>query len=144
MADGGGHSIAGVFTLETTHPRRVFVRIPRSNKKLMIMKTKKAPKHLKSETRQWWESVVESWALDEHHVRLLTLAAECWDRCAQAREILDSEGLTYFDFRGQPKARPEISIERDSRIGFARLLRELGLDIEEPAAESRLPRVGGK
>ena len=36
--------------------------------------------------------------LDDHHVRLLTLAAEAWDRCAQARFALDKSG-TIEEFR---------------------------------------------
>lgn len=107
------------------------------------MKTKKAPKHLKPETRQWWESVVKDWDLEEHHVRLLTLAGESWDRCQQARVVLDEKGLTFSDFRGQPKARPEVAIERDSRIAFARLIREIGLDVQD-ADDSRPPRVRGR
>jgi phage terminase small subunit len=86
---------------------------------------KQAPKHLRSDTKRWWLSVVKEWTLDEHHLRLLTLAAESWDRCLQAREIIDRDGLTYTDRFGQPATRPEISVERDSRIAFARLLREL-------------------
>jgi hypothetical protein len=64
---------------------------------------------------------------------LLTLAGESWDRGQQAREIVDRDGMTFDDRFGQPKPRPEIAIERDSRIGFARLLRELALDIDAPA-----------
>ena len=69
---------------------------------------------------------------------MLTLAAEAWDRGQQAREIVDRDGLTFTDRFGQPKARPEIAIERDSRIGFARLLRELALDVGGPE-DSRPP-----
>jgi len=35
----------------------------------------KAPRHLRAATRRWWESVVAAWQLEQHHVRLLTLAA---------------------------------------------------------------------
>ena len=54
----------------------------------------KAPRHLKPATRRWWLSVVADWHLEEHHIRLLTLAGEAWDRCAEAREQLALEGLT--------------------------------------------------
>jgi hypothetical protein len=59
---------------------------------------------------------------------LLTAAAEAWDRCQEARVALAGVGTTYQDRFGQPKSRPEVAIERDSRIAFARLLRELALD----------------
>ena len=92
----------------------------------------KPPKHLETATKQWWIRVRNTWKLKEHQVRILTLAAESWDRCAQARVAIEENGLTYDDRFGQPKARPEVGVERDSRLAFARLIRDLDLDIEEP------------
>jgi len=86
--------------------------------------------------------VANDYELEAHHRRLLTLAAEAWDRCQQAREALAEHGITYQDRFEQPKSRPEIAIERDNRTAFARLLRELGLDIEPPT--TRPPRTGGQ
>ena len=43
----------------------------------------KAPKHLKAATGRWWEAVCDGWNLEDHHRRLLTLAAEAWDRSVQ-------------------------------------------------------------
>ena len=76
------------------------------------------------------------YALEPHHERLLTLAGEAWDRCEQAREALDEYGLVFLDRHGGVKPRPEVAIERDSRIAFARLLRELDLD-DEPTPDRR-------
>ncbi len=101
----------------------------------------KAPKHLKSTTRRWFEGVLEEYELEPHHIRLLTLAGEAWDRCNQAREIIDREGMTYLDRFEAPKARPEIAIERDSRLAFARLIRELDLDVSPPPEASRIPSL---
>jgi phage terminase small subunit len=89
------------------------------------------PDYLRPETRQWFASVVADWDLQSHHVRLLTLAAESWDRGQQAREILEKEGITVPGREGA-KAHPAISIERDARIAFARLIAQLSLDVEEP------------
>lgn len=102
--------------------------------------TKTPPKHLRPATKRWWRSVVLEWQLDWHHQRLLTLAAESWDRCEQAREILARDGLTYLDRFGQPSARPEVAVERDSRLAFARMLRELDLDAAV-VSESRVPAL---
>lgn len=101
----------------------------------------KPPKHLQKNTQIWFKSVLEEYELEPHHVQLLTLAAEAWDRACAAREVIDKDGLTYLDRFGQPKARPEVGIERDSRIGFARLLRELALDVEEPVEAPRMART---
>ena len=86
------------------------------------------PDHLRPTTGQWFSSVLEEFELDAHHVRLLTLACEAFDRCTQARELLAKNGLVYVAANGDPRTRPEVAIERDSRLAFARLLRELGLD----------------
>jgi phage terminase small subunit len=98
----------------------------------------KAPEHLTPATRAWVEAVLDEYDLEAHHIRLLTLAAESWDRCQQAREALAVHGLIFVDRLGQPRARPEVPIERDARISFARLIRELGLDVDAPEA----PRSG--
>lgn len=99
------------------------------------------PDHLALATRRWWAGVVADFALEPHHLRLLTLAGEAWDRGQQARAVIEQHGLTYQDRFNQPRCRPEVSIERDARTSFARMLRELQLDIEAP--DSRLPPRGG-
>ena len=107
------------------------------------MKTTKGPKHLKASTRRWFAEVVKTYELEPHHVRLLQLAGEAWDRGEQARRALARAGLLFTDRFGQPRARPELAIERDSRIAFARLLRELGLDVSEPGESTRPPIIPG-
>src|SRR5207244_3269716 len=102
----------------------------------------RAPKHLQPPTRRWWLNVVEEFELFEHHRRLLTLAGECWDRAQQAREALAEQGTTYTDRFGQPRPRPEVNIQRDATIAFARLVRELDLDAES-LPPPRPPRRGG-
>lgn len=100
----------------------------------------RAPSHLQKPTRDWFAGVMADYMLEPHHVRLLTLAAEAWDRAQQAREAL-STGLTFTDRFGSPHARPEVAIERDSRTAFARLVRELDLDTELPATGKRPPSL---
>ena len=100
------------------------------------MTTKRRPQppaHLAAPTRTWWKSVVEDYQLEPHHLRLLQLAGEAWDRAQQARTAIESTGLTYQNRFGDPVLRPEVSVERDSRLAFARLIRELDLDVEPPA-----------
>ncbi len=101
----------------------------------------KPPTHLRLATRKWWQRVVTQWVLDEHHTRLLTLAAQAWDSGQEAREALRQHGLTYKTRFGEPKARPEVKIEGDCRIQFARLIRELNLDVPPPEEDNRPPRV---
>ena len=90
------------------------------------------PAHLSAASKAWFSAVIDDYSLEPHHVHLLTLAAEARDRAEEARLALKTHGVTYVDRFGQPRARPEIAIERDSRLAFARLLRELHLDAEVP------------
>lgn len=90
------------------------------------------PGHLSPAMCAWWRSVLESHDLEEHHLHLLESAASAWDRMVQARLALDEHGLIFEDRNGDPKARPEVAIERDARTAFARLVRELDLDAAPP------------
>jgi P27 family predicted phage terminase small subunit len=90
-----------------------------------------APEYLRAETRDWVRDVSRDFLLEHHHRRLLLLAAEAYDRAAEARETIQREGPYYDDRFEQPRAHPALAVERDSRIAFARLVRELGLE-EEP------------
>jgi P27 family predicted phage terminase small subunit len=105
----------------------------------MKTETPKAPKHLRLATRRWFEAVAADWELEAHHVRLLQLACEAWDRGQQAREQIARDGLTSPTREGGQKLSPLVRIENDCRLAFARLLRELDLDIAGPAAESKRP-----
>jgi phage terminase small subunit len=96
------------------------------------------PAHLSPTAAQWWRTVVERYELEQHHLRLLQLAAEAWDRSQQARALIEAEGLILIGRQGA-RPHPAIAIERDSRLGFARLLRELDLDTEPPRAERIAP-----
>ena len=105
-----------------------------------MSKLPKPPEHLSAASKQWWLEIADGFELEPHHIRLLTLAAQAWDRCEEARAALAKHGITYQDSLGQPKTRPEVAVERDSRIAFARLLRELGLE-SAPADAPRPPSL---
>jgi phage terminase small subunit len=101
----------------------------------------KPPAHLQPATRDWFTQVVADYDLESHHLKLLTLAGESWDRGCQAREALAKHGLTFTDRWGAPRGRPEIGVERDSRIAFARLCRELDLDEDTGPITPRPPAI---
>lgn len=101
-----------------------------------------APAHLSKEARAWWREVVTAYELAPHHVKLLRCAAESWDRMQEARAALAKHGTTYVDRWKQPRTRPEVQIERDSRTLFMRACRELNLDrATEPV---RPPPIHGR
>jgi hypothetical protein len=51
----------------------------------------------------------------------------------EARALIDRDGICVLCREGGLRPHPAIQIERDSRIAFARLIRELDLDIDAPA-----------
>ena len=99
------------------------------------------PAHLRLETADWWRTVLADYELEQHHVRLLHLACEAWDRGQQAREAMDRDGLTIGTGDGGLKAHPAVAIERDARLAFARLVRELDLDAGAPSTSRRPPAL---
>lgn len=83
--------------------------------------------------RRWVVDVESMFILEAHHRRLLEAAATAWDRATAARKMIAAEGAVYRDRFGQPKLHPAAHVERLSLLAFARLVRELGLDLEMPA-----------
>ena len=94
------------------------------------------PLHLRPATREWWGSVVTRWELEPHHVKLLTLAAEAWDRSQEAREQLEKDGGLTITKASGPRLHPCVKVKEQAEIAFARLLRELDLDLDAPPAAS--------
>jgi len=97
------------------------------------------PRYLRSSTRKWVRRVLDTWQLEGHHVKLLITAGECWDRILEAREQVARDGPYFTDRWGAPRSHPALRDERDGRIAFARLLRELSLSEQPP--DPRPPRL---
>jgi phage terminase small subunit len=96
-----------------------------------------APGHLAPAMRDWWTSVVSEVDLEPHRLRVLEAACGAWDRMVQAREAVAIHGMT-FEGKDGPRPRPEVAIERDARIAFARLVRDLGLDTPVPQPRNEI------
>ena len=69
---------------------------------------------------------------DTHDLRRLDLAAHCLDRIEHCQRVIDDEGPFIKDRFDQTKEHPACKTERDNKVLFARLVRELGLDLENP------------
>jgi len=93
-------------------------------------KTPPPPKHLKSDGKELWGVVTREYDLPPDALTLLRLAAEALDRSQAARREIDKDGLTFVDSKGHPRSHPAATVERDSRAACARLLGQLGLDLE--------------
>jgi len=99
--------------------------------------------HLKPATKKWFDRIASEYQLESHHLRILLVAGEMWDRSAEAREAVQQAGVAVVDRYGQMKANPLIETERSCKILFLRSIRELGLDIEEPESP-RPPTIQGR
>jgi len=124
--------------------------LPPGSSKVVALKAKRSspaalrlPRHLRAATRRWAEGILDGFEFESHHVRLLVLACQAWDQGERARARLARFGVTYLDRFKQPRIRPEVKVEHDARIAFARILRELRLDSTE-GPESRPPAWGDR
>ena len=102
---------------------------------------KKAKRPFKTDSaNQFFEKVIQDYELEDHHRELLRQAACCLDRIEQARAQIDKDGLYLPDRYGGTKPHPAAKDERDHRLLFSKLLRELCLD-SDSTNESRPPRM---
>lgn len=92
----------------------------------------KAPAHLRDVSKQFWRVVVKQYELEAHHVRLLQIACESWDRALEAREAVSASGPYFTDRNANIKPHPGIAVEQQSRKQFIASLREIGLDVKAP------------
>lgn len=104
------------------------------------MEKRAIPKHITNSTRKWVKSVLLDYQIEDSEFNLLILAAETLDRANAARAVVDKLGLTCNNRYGEIRTRPEVTIERDCKDLYRRLLRELNLS--ETPEESRPPRLG--
>ncbi len=101
----------------------------------------KTPVGLRPATREWFESVVAEWELEEHHIRLLTVAAQAFDEAAEATRLVHKEGLVVTMPSGAQRPHPALRIANEARAVFVRALRELDLDVGVAALAKRPPSL---
>jgi phage terminase small subunit len=102
-------------------------RIEKTRKAAAEAKIPDPPAHLSKKMKEFWRGVFELKNLQPFQTLILKEACEAFDRAEQSRRILKREGLTYEDRFKQPRSRPEVAIERDSKALFAKLLGQIHL-----------------
>jgi phage terminase small subunit len=100
------------------------------------------PNYLATEGRAFFEGIAGEYELDPPALALLAAASKQLDRIAEARAVLQKEPVIVQDRFGQSRTHPAVEVERNASVCFARLLREIGLDLEPPP-DSRPPRRAG-
>jgi P27 family predicted phage terminase small subunit len=98
------------------------------------------PDGLSKASRAWWRAVLSEYELEAHLLRVLEAACKSWDRMSQASTQIEKEGMFLPDRNLTLRAHPAVQVERNAAISFARLVRELGLQVGDP--DGRPPRVG--
>lgn len=93
-----------------------------------------APAYLLTSSKRFFDEIVDGYDLEPHHIRILTLACQSLDRAAEARAEIKKSGAYFTDRFNVRKPVEAIKVERSAQLAFARLLRELGLDIEQVEA----------
>jgi len=97
------------------------------------------PNGLRPEAARFYETIVKDYDLSEHHFELLHLACEALSRSLDAGDVLRKEGLTYTDRFGAPRLRPEVRIKEAAELNFARFMKQLNFDTDEPRPPGRPP-----
>jgi phage terminase small subunit len=100
----------------------------------------RCPQGLEPPGQKVWKQIVSEFDLYHHELFLLQSACEAWDRVAEARALIKRDGAVFLDRYQQWREHPSCVAERQNRTLFARLLRELGLSLEQPE-DTRPPRL---
>jgi phage terminase small subunit len=100
------------------------------------------PSYLSRRAKTWYREIVGQYVFTTAaEWRLLEEAAAVLDRITQCRERIKAEGLTVPTGHGGVKPHPCLNAERDNRILFARLCRELRLGEPSQPEKTRIPRI---
>ncbi len=106
-----------------------------------MSRQRKPPVHLTREGKAWFKKTAEEFCFETSaEWQLLEEAAGCLDRIRQCRERIAAEGLTVPTASGC-KPHPCLAGERDFRILFSRLCRELRLGESAGDENNRPPRL---
>lgn len=97
------------------------------------MKIPESTIKLKKAGLKFRRDILKNFQFDEvHDFERLNLACHCLDRVHECQAILATEGLFIKDRFEISKPHPGIEIEKNQKVLFIRILRELNLDISKP------------
>jgi phage terminase small subunit len=99
----------------------------------------KLPKHLLKGGKQLWLDISSEYDLEAHQIEILRSLCETLDRMELCRKQLKKDGLFSVNRWGETRPHCALKEERENRVLFAILARELNLDLELPESP-RKPR----
>jgi len=91
---------------------------------------KKAPKFLSAKSREFFREVINVYQLEDFHIKLLILACESLDQIEIARLQIEKEGSYYINRFDEPRPHPALKEFKDNKIIFAKLIKQLDLEVE--------------
>lgn len=87
-----------------------------------------------------WAEVHNEYSIDDvGSIQLLTLACECLDRAEQCRVEIEKAGIMITTSNGSKRDNPVLRFELQNRQFCARLISQLGLDVEPIGKVGRPP-----
>ena len=104
------------------------------------LKKKVPARRLRAATQKWMQGVRDKWELDTQDLMLLELAGQTWDKIFECGEDIRLHGMTYTDRLNNQKPRPTCRIQNDAISQFARLLRDLNLNLSPPEPVEKIRR----
>ena len=98
------------------------------------------PKSLSERSQGIWNEVLVGWDLGPDECEVLRLALEVLDRYDAARKAVERDGMLVPGRYAEKQlvVHPLLAVERDLRLAYARLVRQLGLADAVPAKVSPL------
>lgn len=94
--------------------------------------------------RRFWSAVLVEFELTAAQLEVLRVTCECLDRLAEARATVERDGAYLPMKAGGFRPHPALAVERDSRIGFLRGQRELGITAVDPDESRPVAALPGR
>ena len=86
---------------------------------------------LSRQAKKLKKSLIKEYQIDDPGgLAILQTGLEAFDRAAEARQAIDTDGMTIIDRFGIKKPHPLLACERDARAQFLQAIKQLNLDIE--------------
>lgn len=84
---------------------------------------------LSEKAQNLWREVTSEYQFGSSERAILRSGLEAFDRCLEAKEVLDRDGIVIEDRWSQKKPHPAVTIERDSRSQFLMAMKALNLHL---------------
>ena len=108
-------------------------------KQNMLRAPRNLTDQLSKRAKRFFTKILNNYELEDHHLEILSQACHCLDRIEEARQKIEKDGDYILDRFGILKPHPALKTEEKNKVIFARLIRELGLDIEPGSGEIGRP-----